>query len=83
MSIMIVSSMLYKDIIVALVVLCCLPMEKLINRRYILRAKIKLSSMTDLHKIGITGSVGKTSVKRYLTTLLSGQKVFASPKSFN
>ena len=83
MSMMIVSSMLYKDIIIALVVLCCLPMEKLINRRFILQAKSKLSSMTDLHKIGITGSVGKTSVKRYLTTLLSDQKVFASPKSFN
>ena len=60
------------------------PMEKGINRWYINDAKKKLKSMPNLHKVGITGSYGKTSMKFYLSELLSSQyETLKTPESFN
>ena len=47
------------------------PIETAINHWYINDAKKKLASMPELHKVGITGSYGKTSMKFYLSELLS------------
>lgn len=61
-----------------------MPIEKAINQHYINDAVRILKSNKDLRIIGITGSYGKTSVKYYLTTLLSeGFRVLMTPESFN
>lgn len=60
------------------------PIEKYIQNWYINDAKRILSEMPDLHKIGITGSYGKTSMKFYLSELLSSQyNTLKTPESFN
>lgn len=60
------------------------PVEKLIQRRYINDAKRILRTMPDLRIIGITGSYGKTSTKHYLTRILSEEyDVLMTPGSFN
>lgn len=59
------------------------PMEELIKRHYIRQAKTKLDN-TDVLRIGITGSYGKTSVKEILRTILSQKyRVLATPASYN
>ena len=61
-----------------------MPIEKGINQHYINDAVRILRSNKNLRIIGITGSYGKTSVKYYLTTLLSeGFRVLMTPESFN
>ena len=60
------------------------PIEKSIQEKYIKKCKQALDSRNDLIKIGITGSYGKTSVKRILCTLLEEKyKVLATPASYN
>ena len=60
------------------------PLEKLISRSYIKKAKKKLSERKDLKVIGITGSYGKTSVKNILSTILSVKyKICPTPASYN
>ena len=60
------------------------PIEKSIQNWYINDAKKILASMPDLHKVGITGSYGKTSMKFYLSELLSSQyETLKTPESFN
>ena len=49
----------------------CLPIDVLINRRYIRLAQKKLFA-SNVTVIAITGSYGKTSVKDMLSTLLEG-----------
>lgn len=48
------------------------PLEKLNNARFVKKAKIKLSR-TNLIKIGVTGSYGKTTTKSILTAFLSSK----------
>lgn len=71
-------------ILVPLVHFVLAPLENLIRISYIIKAKKKLAKRTDLVKIGITGSYGKTSVKYILNKML-GQKfnVCITPHSFN
>ena len=60
------------------------PVEKSVQRWYINDAKKKLADMPSLHKVGITGSYGKTSMKFYLSELLSSQyETLKTPESFN
>lgn len=60
------------------------PMENLIRKKYIKKAKQKLSQMPDLIKIGITGSYGKTTTKHILNVMLSKKySVCMTPHSFN
>ncbi|MBQ3797993.1 MAG: UDP-N-acetylmuramoyl-tripeptide--D-alanyl-D-alanine ligase [Butyrivibrio sp.] len=60
------------------------PIENRVNQYYIDDAKRILKEHPGLRIIGITGSFGKTSVKYYLTTLLSeGYRVLMTPESFN
>lgn len=59
------------------------PIELLINRKYLKRAKKTYNSLT-CNKICITGSYGKTSVKNYLfETLKNNSLVAQTPKSYN
>ncbi len=59
------------------------PFELFKKRRYVRRTKIKLDK-SNVIKIGITGSYGKTSVKEILKTLFSQKyRVLATPKSYN
>lgn len=59
------------------------PLETLIRKHYLRVAAIKLKK-TDVIKIGITGSYGKTSVKEILKTILSQKfRVLATPASYN
>lgn len=61
-----------------------IPVEKMIQRRYINDAKRILRSMPDLKVIGITGSFGKTSTKHYLQRILSEKyDVLITPGSYN
>lgn len=60
------------------------PIEKRISKWYIDDARRILNEHEGLRIIGITGSYGKTSVKYYLTTLLSeGFRVLMTPESYN
>ncbi|MBO5164397.1 MAG: UDP-N-acetylmuramoyl-tripeptide--D-alanyl-D-alanine ligase [Ruminococcus sp.] len=60
------------------------PIEKSIQKWYINDAKKKLAACPSLHKVGITGSYGKTSMKFYLSELLSSQyETLKTPESFN
>lgn len=60
------------------------PVEKAVQNWYINDAKKMLASCPDLHKVGITGSYGKTSMKFYLSELLSSQyETLKTPESFN
>lgn len=60
------------------------PYEK-INRRYtISRIRQTILNHPDLTVVGITGSFGKTSVKDFLFTILSGWKeTLKTPESYN
>ncbi len=59
------------------------PFENLIARYYINKSTRKLEN-SNVIKIGITGSFGKTSVKEILRTILSQKyRVLATPSSFN
>ncbi|MGM9860661.1 MAG: Mur ligase family protein, partial [Muribaculaceae bacterium] len=85
------------DIVVATLLVYCLshvvimatgiillPVDKLINLRYINDARRRLKSMPELKIVGITGSYGKTSTKHYLHRILSEQfDTLMTPGSFN
>ncbi|MBP5467519.1 MAG: UDP-N-acetylmuramoyl-tripeptide--D-alanyl-D-alanine ligase [Clostridia bacterium] len=59
------------------------PSEYLIRKRIVARATAKLNS-SDVIRIGITGSFGKTSVKEILNTVLSQKfRVLSTPASYN
>ncbi len=59
-------------------------LEKIISEAYFRSARGKLLSQSDLIRIGITGSYGKTSVKQILGTILEEKySVLITPKSFN
>ncbi len=58
--------------------------ENLNNLRYERKTKKILQSNSDLIKIGITGSFGKTSVKNFLRELLEIKyRVLSTPESYN
>lgn len=60
------------------------PIEKGINRHYINDAAKILKEMPNLTIIGVTGSYGKTSVKYFLSKLLSTQfSVLHTPGNYN
>lgn len=60
------------------------PIEELIKRYYLNDAKRKLKARTDVIKIGITGSYGKTSTKYALGTILSEKyNTLITPHSYN
>ncbi len=60
------------------------PVESAVRRRYINEAKALLAKNRGMKIIGITGSYGKTSVKYYLTELLSTKyNVLMTPENFN
>ena len=60
------------------------PIEQAIDRYYINDAARILREMPNLKIIGVTGSYGKTSVKYFLSTLLSSQyNVLHTPGNFN
>ncbi len=60
------------------------PVEKSVQRWYFNDAKKKLAERSDLIRIGITGSYGKTSCKFILGTILSEKyNVLVPPSSFN
>lgn len=82
--IMVNSALYLTPLLVPLSNLINKPIEKYIQNWYINDAKKILSEMPDLHKIGITGSYGKTSMKFYLSELLSSQyNTLKTPESFN
>ncbi|MBR5388702.1 MAG: UDP-N-acetylmuramoyl-tripeptide--D-alanyl-D-alanine ligase [Clostridia bacterium] len=59
------------------------PTEEIIRRHYVNFAKYKIKH-SDVIKIGVTGSFGKTSVKEILKTMLSQKyRVLATPSSYN
>ncbi len=59
------------------------PLENIIKRYYLKRAQKKLDE-SNIIKIGVTGSFGKTSVKEILNTILSQKyRVLATPESYN
>ena len=60
------------------------PLEMIINKSYIIRAKKELKKHPNLIKVGITGSYGKTSTKYILNKLLSEKyNVCMTPHSYN
>lgn len=60
------------------------PIEKSINKKYIVKCTETLDRRSDLIKIAITGSYGKTSVKQILSEILSKKyTVLSTPESYN
>ncbi len=58
--------------------------EKFLFESFKKQAKLKLTSMNNLQVIAITGSYGKTSIKNFLTEILSSKyNVYATPRSVN
>ncbi len=58
--------------------------EKFLFAAYRKQAKQKLSSMSNLQIIAITGSYGKTSIKNFVNEILSKKyKTYATPRSVN
>ncbi len=71
-------------IIVLLSIVFLMPIEKLIGKYYLSKAKKKLLENNKMIKIGITGSFGKTSTKEILSSILSCQYfTLSTPKSYN
>lgn len=69
--------------IVCLANLITLIWEAPINKSYVKKAKNKLAQ-SNVIKVGITGSYGKTSAKNVLAAMLSKKyKVLSTPSSFN
>ncbi len=60
------------------------PIQNHISNKFINNAKTKLTEMSDLTVIGITGSFGKTSTKHAVTTILSQKfNPVMTPGSYN
>ena len=60
------------------------PIEKMVFNHFKRMATLKLESMTNLKKIAITGSYGKTSTKNILNDILNVKyNSFATPASYN
>ena len=60
------------------------PIEKMVFNHYKRMAKNKLESMTNLKKVAITGSYGKTTTKNVLNEILNVKyNSYATEKSFN
>ena len=60
------------------------PIEKGIQQRYLNEAKAILNDHTNLIKVGITGSYGKTTTKNIMQAMLSEQyNSLMTPASFN
>ena len=60
------------------------PIEKMIQEKFVRKAKKTLKQMDNLKIIGITGSYGKTSTKYIVSTILSQKyNILKTPKSFN
>lgn len=75
---------LLQPFLILLVNLLNHPIEQGINRRYVEDAARILRGMPNLKVIGVTGSYGKTSVKYFLSTLLSVRyNVLHTPGNFN
>lgn len=75
---------LLQPVLLLLVNLINHPIELEINRHYIREAARILREMPNLKIIGVTGSYGKTSVKYYLSALLSTQyNVLHTPGNYN
>jgi len=75
-------------LLIAIGVLCAnllaKPIEKAVQRWYLNDARRKLEERSDLIRIGITGSYGKTSCKFILGTILSEKyNVLVPPSSYN
>ncbi len=71
-------------IIVPFATILIYPIEKLIYNYYKLKCKKELRKHSNLIKIGITGSYGKTSTKRFLYQFLTKKyKVCTTPSSYN
>lgn len=85
LSYILIGSALYlTPVLVPLANLINKPIETAVQHWYINDAKKKLAACPDLHKVGITGSYGKTSMKFYLSELLSSQyETLKTPESFN
>ncbi|MCR4963588.1 MAG: UDP-N-acetylmuramoyl-tripeptide--D-alanyl-D-alanine ligase [Firmicutes bacterium] len=60
------------------------PVENKINRGFYREAQEKLASMPQLRRVGVTGSYGKTSVKKILEAIASEKYyTLATPASYN
>ena len=82
--IMVGSALYLTPILVPLSNIINKPVEKAVQNWYINDAKRILSECPTLHKVGITGSYGKTSMKFYLDELLNSQyNTLKTPESFN
>lgn len=75
--------LIFSPFFVLITFLICWPIEELIKKNYLKKAKRKLEKCM-CQKIAITGSFGKTSTKSILYQILKEEfDVCATPKSFN
>lgn len=76
--------LIVRFLILTVVVVALQRLSALIKAYYIKMAGKKLSFYPKLTVVGVTGSYGKTSVKNFLTHILSGKfNVICTPKNIN
>ncbi len=74
----------FSSVVIVFSNLVAAPVETLINQWYVNDAKKKIGSYSNLIKIGVTGSYGKTSVKHFLYSILAEKyNVLMTPGSYN
>lgn len=75
---------LLSPLVFALSAAAVYPVEQAVARIYTEGCEKALDAKTDLVRIGVTGSYGKTGVKNILATFLAEKfKVYATPESYN
>lgn len=81
--VIVISFFFFMPVIFYITALIITPVEKNINKRFMRKASLKLSH-SNIEKIAITGSYGKTSTKNFLSEILcSKYNTIHSPKSYN
>ena len=76
--------LLVRFLLISLIVKIINLLSNLIKKYFIKKATQKIQKYNNLIVIGITGSYGKTSIKKFLTQILSVKyKVISTPKNIN
>lgn len=71
------------SLIIPLVILAVYPFSRFFINKKIQAAIKKRAEFTNLVAVGITGSYGKSSTRKFLETLLAGQDYLATPGNTN
>lgn len=73
-----------RSIVLSLIVGVSFLPSKIVKKMYVAKAARKIGNYRDLKIIGVTGSYGKTTVKKFLAQILTAKyRVITTPKNIN